>query len=122
MDWLDLLAVQGTLNSLFEHHSSKASILRFSVFFTVQLSHPYMITGKTITLTRQTFVQEVFLSLCRQLSPAEAAVCQASKGKNEMIFHGHPDLSLINEIMKYLYFSYHITWEWVVGQNKQKGK
>ena len=56
MDWLDLLAVQGTLNSLLQHHSSKASILRRSAFFTVQLSHPYMTTGKTIALTRQTFV------------------------------------------------------------------
>src|SRR5574340_830380 len=52
MDWLDLLAVQGTLKSLFQHHSSKASILRCSTFFTVQLSHPYMITGKIIALTR----------------------------------------------------------------------
>ena len=52
MDWLDLLAVQGTLKSLLQHHSSKASILRFSAFFTVQLSHPYMTTGKTIALTR----------------------------------------------------------------------
>ena len=52
MDWLDLLAVQGTLKSLFQHHSSKASILRHSAFFTVQLSHPYMTTGKTIALTR----------------------------------------------------------------------
>ena len=56
MDWLDLLAVQGTLKSLVQHHSSKASILRCSIFFTVQLSHPYMTTGKTIALTRQTFV------------------------------------------------------------------
>ena len=56
MDWLDLLAVQGTLKSLLQHHSSKASILRCSVFFTVQLSHPYMTTGKTIALTRRTFV------------------------------------------------------------------
>ena len=56
MDWLDLLAVQGTLKSLLQHHSSKASILRHSAFFTVQLSHPYMTTGKTIALTRQTFV------------------------------------------------------------------
>ena len=55
MDWLDLLAVQGTLKSLLQHHSSKASILRHSAFFTVQLSHPYMTTGKTIALTRQTF-------------------------------------------------------------------
>ena len=59
MDWLDLLAVQGTLKSLLQHHSSKASILRRSAFFTVQLSHPYMTTGKTIALTRQTFVDKV---------------------------------------------------------------
>ena len=56
MDWLDLLAVQGTLKSLLQHHSSKASILQCSTFFIVQLSHPYMTTGKTIVLTRQTFV------------------------------------------------------------------
>ena len=70
MDWLDLLAVQGTLKSLFQHHSSKASILQHSVFFTVQLSHPYMTTGKTIALTRRTFVgkimsQSIFNMLCR---------------------------------------------------------
>ena len=59
MDWLDLLAVQGTLKSLLQHHSSKASILRNSAFFTVQLSHPYMTTGKTIALTRWTFVGKV---------------------------------------------------------------
>ena len=59
MDWLDLLAVQGTRKSLLQHHSSKASILRCSAFFTVQLSHPYMTTGKTIALTRWTFVGKV---------------------------------------------------------------
>ena len=59
MDWLDLLAVQGTLKSLPQHHSSKASILRRSAFFTIQLSHPYMITGKTIALTRWTLVSKV---------------------------------------------------------------
>ena len=59
MDWLDLLAVQGTLKSLLQHHSSKASILQCSPFFTVQLSHPYMITGKTIALTKRTFVGKV---------------------------------------------------------------
>ena len=59
MDWLDLLAVQGTLKSLLQHHSSKASILRCSAFFIVQLSHPYMTTGKTIALMRWTFVSEV---------------------------------------------------------------
>ena len=61
MDWLDLLAVQGTLKSLLQHHSSKASILGRLAFFTVQLSHPYMTTGKTIALTRQTFVDKVIL-------------------------------------------------------------
>ena len=60
MDWLDLLEVQGTLKSLFQHHSSKASILRHSAFFIIQLSHPYMTTGKTIALTRQIFVGNVF--------------------------------------------------------------
>ena len=59
MDWLDLLAVQGSLKSLLQHHSSKASILRCSAFFTVQLSHPYTTTGKTVALTRRTFVGKV---------------------------------------------------------------
>ena len=59
MDWLDLLAVQGTLKSLLQHHSSKASILWCTAFFIVQISHPYMTTGKTIALTRQTFVDKV---------------------------------------------------------------
>ena len=59
MDWLDLLAVQGTLRSLLQHHSSKASILRCSAFFIVQLSHPYMTTGKTVVLTRWPFVGKV---------------------------------------------------------------
>ena len=63
MDWLDLLAGQGTLKSLLQHHSSKASILQCSAFFTVQLSHPYMTTGKTIALTRWTFVGEVIADL-----------------------------------------------------------
>ena len=61
MDWLDLLAVQGTLRSLFQHHSSKASILWHSAFFRVQLSHPYMTTEKTIALTRRTFVDKVMV-------------------------------------------------------------
>ena len=68
MDWLDLLAVQGTLKSLLQHHSSKASILRHSAFFTVQLSHPYMTTGKTIALTRRTFVGKVMSLLFNMLS------------------------------------------------------
>ena len=64
MDWVDLLAVQGTLNSLLQHHSSKASIFRHSAFFTVRLSHPSMTTGKTIALTRQTFVNCLCFLIC----------------------------------------------------------
>ena len=68
MDWLDLLAVQGTLKSLLQHHGSKASIFRHSAFFTVQLSHPYMTTGKTIALTRWSFVGKVMSLLFSMLS------------------------------------------------------
>ena len=68
MDWLDLLAVQGILKSLLQHHSSKASTLWCSAFFTVQLSHPYMTTGKTIALTRRTFVDKVMSLLFNMLS------------------------------------------------------
>ena len=67
MDWLDLLTVQGTLKSLLQHHSSKASVLQCSAFFTVQLSHPYMATGKTIALTRGTFVGKVMSLLLNML-------------------------------------------------------
>ena len=68
MDWLDLLAVQGTLKSLLQHHSSKASIFQCSAFFVVQLSHPYMTTGKTIALTKLTFVGKVMSPLFNMLS------------------------------------------------------
>ena len=68
MDWLELLAVQGTLKSLLQHHSSKVSILQHSAFFIVQLSHPYMITGKTVALTRWTFVGKVMSLLFNMLS------------------------------------------------------
>ena len=68
MDWLDLFTIQGTLKSLFQHHSSKASVLWHSAFFTVQLSHPYMTTGKTIALTRRTFVGKVMSLLLNTLS------------------------------------------------------
>ena len=68
MDWLDLLAVQGTLKSLLQHHSSKASVLRCSAFFIVQLSHPYVTTGQTIALTRQTIVGKVMSLLFNMLS------------------------------------------------------
>ena len=77
MDWLDLLAVQGTLKSLLQHHSSKASILRHSAFFTVQLSHLYMTTGKTIALTRWTFVGKVMSLLFNMLSATAAAAAKS---------------------------------------------
>ena len=73
MDWLDLLTVQGTRKSLLQHHSSKTSILQHSAFFIVQLSHPYMTTGKTIALTRQTFVDKVMSVLFNM--PSSLAVC-----------------------------------------------
>ena len=83
MDWLDLLAIQGTLKSFLQHHSSKASILRHSALFTVQLSYPYMTTGKTIALTRQTFVGKVMENCLRDGNtrscylPPEKSVCRS---------------------------------------------
>ena len=79
MDWLDLLAVQGTLKSLRQHHNSKASILRCSAFFIVQLSHPYTTTGKTIALTRQTFVGKVMSLLFNKLSRLVITFLPSSK-------------------------------------------
>ena len=79
IDWLDLLEVQGTLKSLLQHHSSKASILQRSAFFTVQLSHPYMTTGKTIVLTRQTFLGKVTSLLFNMLSRLIIAFLLRSK-------------------------------------------
>ena len=79
MDWLDLLAVKGTLKSLLQHHSSKASILRHSDFFIVQLSHPYMTTGKTIALTRWTFAGKVMSLLFNMLSVLVIAFLPRSK-------------------------------------------
>ena len=79
MDWLDLLAVQGTLKSLLQHYSSKASILQCSAFFTVQLSHPYMTTGKTRALTRWTFVDKVMSLLFNMLSRSLIAFISRSK-------------------------------------------
>ena len=79
MDWLDLLAVQGTLKSLLQHHSSKASVLQCSAFFIVQLSHPYMTSGKTIALTRRTFVGKVMSLLFYMLSRLVIAFLPRSK-------------------------------------------
>ena len=85
MDWLDLLAVQGTLKSLLQHHSSKASILRHSAFFIVQLSHPYMTTGKTIPLTRRTFVVKVMSLLFNRLS--RLVITFLIRSKHKIIGH-----------------------------------
>ena len=80
IDWFALLVVQGTLKSLLQHHNSKASILQCSAFFTVQLSHPYMTTGKTIALTRWTFVVKVMSLLFNMLSRLVIAFLSRSKG------------------------------------------
>ena len=79
MDWVDLLAVQGTFKSLLQHHSSKASILQHSAFFTVQLSHPFMTTGKTIALTRRTFVGKIMSLLLNSLSRLDISFLPRSK-------------------------------------------
>ena len=94
MDWLDLLAVQGALKSLLYHHSSKASILWHSTFFTVQLSHPYMTTGKTIALTRQIFVGKVMFLLFNMLSRLVITFLPRSK---RLLISG---------------CSYHLQWFW----------
>ena len=108
MDWLDLLAVQGTLKSLLQHHSSKGSILQCSAFFMAQLSHPSMTTGKTIALTRQTFVSKVMSLLFNMLSrlvivflprsslliswlqSPSAVILESKKIKSVTVFHRFP--------------------------------
>ena len=116
MDWLDLLAVQGTLRILLQHHSSKASILQHSAFFTVQLSHPYMTTGKTIALTRQTLVGKVMSLLLNMLSrlviiflprskrlliswlqSSYAVILEPSKIKSDTVYTVSPSIS--HEVM-----------------------
>ena len=83
MDWLDLLPVRGTLKRLLQHHSSKASVLRWSAFFIVQLSHPYMTTGKTIALTRQNFVGKVMSLLFKM--PSRLAIAFLPRSKRLLI-------------------------------------
>ena len=100
MDWLDLLAVQGTLKSFLQHHSSKASILRRSTFFTVQLSHPYMTTGKTIALTRRTFVGKVMsllLNMLFRLQSPSAVILEPPKIKSDTVSSVSP--SICHEVM-----------------------
>ena len=89
MDWLDLLAVQGTLKSLLQLHSSKASILGCSAFFTVQLSYPYMTTGKTIALTKQTFVDKVISLLFNMLSSIGGFKSKCPRVSRITLLQGH---------------------------------
>ena len=95
MDWLDLLAVQGTLKSLFQHHSSKASVLQHSAFFIVQLSYPYMTTGKTTALTRQTFVGKGMSLLFNMLSRLVVAFLPRSKHLLTSRLHHSPSAVIL---------------------------
>ena len=98
MDWLDLLSLQGTLKSLLQHHSSKASILWCSAFFRVQLSHPYMTTGKNIALTRRTFVGKVMSLLLNMLS--RLVITFLSRSKHLLISWLHSPSAMILEPQK----------------------
>ena len=93
MDWLDLFAVQGTLKSRLQYHSSKASILQYSAFFTVQLSQPYMTTGKTIALTRRTFVGKVISMLFNMLS----RLLIAFSSKEQVSFNFKPAVTICSD-------------------------
>ena len=106
MDWLDLLAVQGTLKNLLQHHSSKASILWHSAFFTVQLSHPYMTTGKTIALTRQTFVGKIMSLLFNMLSGLVIPFLPRSKHLLISWLHSPSAVILESTKIKYVNLSY----------------
>ena len=100
MDWLDILAVQGTLKSLLQHHSLKASILLHSAFFIVQLSHIYMTTGKTIALTRRTFIGKVMSLLFNMLSAAAAAKLLQSCPALCIPIDGSPPVSPVPGILQ----------------------
>ena len=111
MDWLDLLAVQGTLKSLLQHYSSKTSVLQCSAFFTVQLSHPYMTTGKTIALTRQTFVGKVMSPLFDMLSRLVIAFLPRSKCLLISCLQSPSAVILVSKKIKFLTVSPSICYE-----------
>ena len=116
MDWLDLLSVQGTLKSLLQHHSSKASILRRSAFFTVQLLHPYMNTGKTIALTRRTFVGKVMSLLFNMLS--RLVITFPPRSKHLLISWLQSPSVVILEPPKIKYYSHsNVSWEGSLGRH-----
>ena len=119
MDWLDLLAVQGTLRSLLQHHSSKASILQCSGFFIVQLSHPYMITGKTIALTRWTFVGKVISLLFNMLSNTTTTklpqLCPTLCDPIDSSPPGSPVPGILQaRILEWVAISFSNVWKWKV--------
>ena len=116
MDWLDLLAVQGTHKSLLQHHSSKASVLRCSAFFTVQLSHPYMTTGRTLALTRRTFVGKVMPLLLNM--PSSLVITFLPRSKHLLISWLQSPSAVIWEPKKIVWHCFHcfpIYLPWVMG-------
>ena len=119
MDWLDLLTVLGTLKSLLQHHSSKASILRQKAFFTVQLSHPYMTTGKTIALTRRTFVGKVMsllfnmLSMCAAAAAKSLQLCPTLCDPIDGSPPGSPVLGILQaRTLEWVAVSFSNAWKW----------
>ena len=117
VDWFDILEVQGTLKSLFQHHSSKASILRHSAFFMVQLSHSYLTTGKTIALTRWTFIGKVMSLLFKMLS--RLVIAFLPRSKHLLISWLQSPLAVILEPKKRKYYNVSIVppfiWDEVMG-------
>ena len=116
IDWLDLLAVQRTLKSLLQHHSSEALILQHSAFFIVQLSHPYMTNGKTIALTRWTFVDKVMSLLFNMLSRLVIAFLPRSK-RLLILWVQSPSTVILEpkKIVSYCFHCYSIYWPWSYG-------
>ena len=116
IDWLNLLAVQGTLKGLLQHHSSKASILQRSAFFTVQLSYPYMTTGKTIALTRQTFVGKVISLLFNMLSRLIIPFLPRSKSSNFMaVLSIYSDFGASQNKVSHCFYCFPIYLPWSDG-------
>ena len=115
IDWLDLLAVQGTLKNLLQHHTSKASILLHSAFFTVQLSHPYMTTGKTIALTRRTFVDKIMSLLFSMLSAKSLQSCLTLCDPIDGSPPGSPDPGILQaRTLEWVAISFSNAWKWKV--------
>ena len=119
MDWLDLFAVQGTLKTLLKHHNSKASILQHSAFFMVQLSHPYMTTGKTIALTTWTFVGKVMSLLFNMLS--RLVITFLPRGRSLLISWLQSPCAVILEPKKIVCHSFHCFLIYLLGSDRARG-